>query len=209
MEDGYLGEIRIFAGNFAPRKWAFCAGQLLDISTNQALFSIIGTIYGGDGRTTFGLPDLRARVVVGAGDGRSKGLSVVPEGAIFGLETTSLYTANLPAHTHAATVTGIQATGKTEISIPASTETGNTTEPGANVILSLGEVQKNNDELNLYSTENSDTTLKPFSAPVNVLITDGNVNVGQTGQNMPFNNLQPSLGVNYIICIDGLYPSRN
>ncbi len=208
MEDGYLGEIRIFAGIFAPNRWAFCAGQLLAISENQALFSIIGTIYGGDGRTTFALPDLRARVVVGAGDGRPKGLSVIPEGASFGNETTVLSVQNLPRHTHSAAISGLQADGEVTVSIPASTETGNTTEPSPNTVLSLGEVDKNQNEVNAYSTEAADTNLKPFKAPVD-LVGSGNISVGYTGNATAFSNSQPSLGVYYIICLDGLYPSRS
>ena len=93
-----LGSIMLFAGTFAPRGWAFCNGQLLPISQNSALFSIIGTIYGGDGRTTFALPDLRGRAPVGAGQG--PGLSNYPIGQKTGSEQTFLTTANLPSHTH-------------------------------------------------------------------------------------------------------------
>ena len=93
-----LGSIMLFAGTFAPRGWAFCNGQLLPISQNSALFSIIGTLYGGDGRTTFALPDLRGRAPVGAGQG--PGLSNYPIGQKTGSEQTFLTTANLPSHTH-------------------------------------------------------------------------------------------------------------
>lgn len=93
-----LGSIMLFAGNFPPRGWAFCNGQLLPISQNSALFSIIGTLYGGDGRTTFGLPDLRGRAPVGAGQG--PGLSNYSIGSRVGSETTTLTAANLPSHSH-------------------------------------------------------------------------------------------------------------
>lgn len=94
-----LGSIMLFAGNFAPRGWAFCNGQLLAVSQNQALFSIIGTFYGGDGRTTFGLPDLRGRVPIGTG--QVAGLSNYPLGSKSGNETTTLSVNNLPSHSHA------------------------------------------------------------------------------------------------------------
>ncbi|MCA9247337.1 MAG: tail fiber protein [Planctomycetales bacterium] len=94
----FLGEIVLFAGNFAPAGWALAQGQLLDIDSNQALFSIFGTMYGGDGRTTFGLPDLRGRVAVGAGNG--DGLTPRPQGAKFGVESVVLTAAQLPEHTH-------------------------------------------------------------------------------------------------------------
>ena len=86
MPEPFVGEIRMFAGNFAPRGWAFCDGQLLAISQNDALFSVIGTLYGGDGRTTFALPDLRGRVPIHAGQG--PGLSERPLGSKGGVETT-------------------------------------------------------------------------------------------------------------------------
>ncbi|WP_319641560.1 tail fiber protein [Methanovulcanius yangii] len=96
--EGTLGEVTLFAGNFAPRNWAFCQGQLLPISQNAALFSILGTTYGGDGRTTFALPDLRGRVVVG--DGYGPGLSSVRLGQTGGVEQVTLTTSQLPAHLH-------------------------------------------------------------------------------------------------------------
>lgn len=98
MSEPYVGEIRMFAGNFAPRGWAFCDGQLLATSQNDALFSLYGTIYGGDGRTTFGLPDLRGRIPIHAGDG--PGLSPRKLGAQGGAEAVTLTTQQLAAHAH-------------------------------------------------------------------------------------------------------------
>ena len=97
-ESPFLGEIRLFAGNFAPRGWAFCDGQLLAVSQNDALFSLLGTTYGGDGRTTFGLPDLRGRAPVHFGNG--PGLANVSLGQGFGAETATLTANQLPAHSH-------------------------------------------------------------------------------------------------------------
>ena len=94
----FVGEIRIFAGNFAPRGWAFCDGQLLAVSQNDALFSLLGTIYGGDGRTTFGLPDLRGRAPIHMGHG--PGLTNRPLGQKLGAETVTLSVNQLPVHTH-------------------------------------------------------------------------------------------------------------
>lgn len=97
-----LGQLAIFPYNFAPRGWAACEGQLLAINSNQSLFSLLGTTYGGDGRTTFGLPDLRGRTVIGSGTGA--GLASRTRGAKFGAESVILSVANMPAHTHAVTV---------------------------------------------------------------------------------------------------------
>ncbi|PSN11862.1 phage tail protein, partial [filamentous cyanobacterium CCT1] len=96
MSDPFVGEIRMFAGNFAPRGWAFCNGQLIAISQNTALFSLLGTLYGGDGRTTFALPDLRGRTPIHAGQGA--GLSDYPLGSRGGVEQVALTTEQLPAH---------------------------------------------------------------------------------------------------------------
>lgn len=96
-QESYMGEIKLFSGNFAPRGWAKCEGQLLPINLNQALFSLLGITYGGDGRTTFALPDLRGRAAVG--DGLSIGL-----GLKYGAETTTLTQANLPVHSHSGSI---------------------------------------------------------------------------------------------------------
>ena len=110
--DPTIGEIMMFGGNFAPRSWALCSGGLLPISSYEALFSIIGPTFGGDGRTTFRLPDLRGRSPVGIGTG--PGLSEVTWGETGGTETTTLSPDNVPAHTH---------------TIPATTEAGTTDDP--------------------------------------------------------------------------------
>ena len=98
MSEPFVGEIRIFAGNFAPRGWAFCDGQLLAVSQNDALFSLLGTIYGGDGRTTFGLPDMRGRIPIHAGHG--PGLSERRLGAKGGAENVTLTVNQMPSHGH-------------------------------------------------------------------------------------------------------------
>ena len=98
MSEPFVGEIRMFAGNFAPRGWAYCDGQLLAVTQNDALFSLLGTIYGGDGRTTFGLPDMRGRIPIHAGDG--PGLSTRRLGAKAGTEEETLTVGELPSHTH-------------------------------------------------------------------------------------------------------------
>ena len=102
--EGTIAEIRMFAGNFAPRNWAFCAGQTMAIASNTALFSLLGTTYGGNGQTTFALPDLRGRVPVGTGQG--PGLSYISLGEVAGAATHTLTSTEMPAHTHTATAPG-------------------------------------------------------------------------------------------------------
>jgi len=98
MSNPFVGEIKMFAGNFAPRSWALCDGQLVAITQNEALFSLLGTIYGGDGRTTFGLPDMRGRIPLH--QGRGPGLTDRRIGAKFGSENETLTVNNLPSHNH-------------------------------------------------------------------------------------------------------------
>ncbi|MDH4147062.1 MAG: tail fiber protein [Acidimicrobiia bacterium] len=164
--DPLLGQIVLFAGNFAPRGWALCEGQLLPISSNSALFSILGTMYGGDGRVTFALPDLRGRAPIGVGTG--PGLSPVQDGQQVGAEHVTLTTAHLPAHDH-----GIQA---------ASGER-TTNRPGGAVAARGG----------AYAVTVPDAALAP-TLP--------------SGGGQPFPNLQPSLGLRFIIAVQGIYPSR-
>jgi microcystin-dependent protein len=113
-QQGFIGEIRMFAGNFAPQSWAFCDGQLLSIASNTALFSLLGTTYGGNGFSTFALPDLRGRVALHAGNG--PGLTNRQQGSTGGTETTTLSIANMPAHSHTVTPN-------------ASTDVGTTNDP--------------------------------------------------------------------------------
>ena len=103
MSDPFVGEIKMFGGNFAPRGFAMCDGQLLAVNQNDALFSLLGTIYGGDGRTTFGLPDLRGRVPINWGTG--PGLLPIRLGQTIGTETNTLTTTQVPTHTHEMTGT--------------------------------------------------------------------------------------------------------
>ena len=164
-----LGEITMFAGNFAPRNWALCDGQLLPISSNSALFSILGTTYGGDGRTTFALPDLRSRASVHAGNG--PGLSPRSLGQKNGTETNTMTIAEMPNHNHTLN----------------TKEEGTTADANGNFVAGSGQLS--------FGTS-----------------TDNDLNaaaIGDTGGNQPQNNMQPFLVVNYIIALQGVFPSRN
>ncbi len=166
--DGFIGEIRLFAGNFAPRAWALCNGQVLAIEKNTALFSILGTTYGGDGRHSFGLPDLRGRAPVHAGTG--PGLSTYKLGEKKGIESTRLDVNQLPSHSHTLAVSGDDPTTKqASQGLPASGE--------------------------FYNPQGNE------SAPSGA--------VRSTGGDQPLSLVQPVLALNYIICLQGQYPSRN
>jgi microcystin-dependent protein len=204
MSDPYLGEIRMVGFNFAPNGWALCQGQLLAISQNSALFSLLGTYYGGNGVSTFQLPNLQGRTPVGVGQG--VGLSTINIGEIGGTENTTLTIANMPQHTHAATVTG-GGTVTGDIAIPASTSTAAQTEsgvPGTTTV--LGPVSVSGRSGMLYSTSTPDTTLKPFS--VSLQATAPAVQNALTGNNTPVALRNPYVGVNFCIALEGVFPSR-
>jgi microcystin-dependent protein len=130
MSNPFLGEIRMFGGNFAPRGWAFCDGQIMSISQNTALFSLLGTFYGGDGRTTFALPDLRGRVPIQQGQG--VGLSLYDLGQIGGEENLTLTAAQMPAHHH-----NFVSTANPGLDSPANSVLGSPTS-GANLYAPSG-----------------------------------------------------------------------
>ena len=136
-----LATIRLFAGNFAPRGYALCDGQLLSIAQNTALFSLLGTTYGGDGISTFALPNLQSRVTIGPGTGT--GLTNYVLGQTGGTETVALNANNLPAHSHG-------------FSVPASTNPGNTATPGNTAVPARSTAKDG-----IYSTAGSNATLAP------------------------------------------------
>jgi microcystin-dependent protein len=204
MSDPYLGEIRMVGFNFAPNGWALCQGQILSISQNSALFSLLGTYYGGNGVSTFQLPDLQGRSPVGVGQG--VGLSNINIGEVAGTENMTLTTSNMPQHTHVATVTA-GAAGTASIAIPASTSTASGTQSAAPTVNSvLGTVSVSGRQGELYSTATADVTLKPFNASV----TAGAPTVTNSlaGQNTPFALRNPYLGINFCIALEGVFPSR-
>jgi len=176
----FIGQITMFGGTFAPRSWAFCDGQLLSISGNTALFSILGTTYGGDGRTTFGLPDLRGRSPIHKGQGA--GLSNISLGQRGGNETTTLTVVNMPNHTHDVSAT-----------LKAVNTSGNNETPEGNVLAKKSR-SKN------YSSSTPDVAMN--TSAIEVVAT-------ATGGNQAFSNRSPYLAVNYIIALQGVYPSRN
>jgi len=174
MATPFLGEIRMFGGNFAPRGWALCNGQLLAISQNTALFSLLGTTYGGNGVTTFALPDLRGRVPNHFGQG--PGLSNYTQGQVGGTENVTLLQGNLPAHSHP---------------VNAVAAGGNQASPAAN----------------LPAIESTGTSLNFSSSAANA--TMNAATIGNAGQNLPLPVIQPYLTINFIIALQGIFPSRN
>jgi microcystin-dependent protein len=165
--DPFIGEIKFVAFNFAPKGWAPCAGQLLPINQNQALFALLGTTYGGNGQTTFALPDLRGRVAVGAGQAETG--TTYDLGSAGGTETTKLTVGQLPAHTHAVAATSNAATK---------------TNPSSNFPAGGG----------AYSTAHN--------VQMNATM------IGKRGGGQAHENQQPYLSLEYIIALEGIFPSQ-
>jgi microcystin-dependent protein len=180
--DPFIGEVVLFAGNFAPRGWALCEGQLLAINANQALFSILGTTYGGDGRTSFALPDLRGRMATQQGTG--PGLPTVSLGEKGGTPTNTLTVNQLPPHNHG--VSG-------DVKLPVSANAVDSDDPAGTYRGSTGS--------DSYSS--SPSTGEYAGALENSLSTLN------TGSGQSVNNMPPFLGLNYIIALVGTFPSRN
>ena len=189
--EGMIGEIRLFAGNFAPRDWAFCAGQDLQIAMNSALFSILGTTYGGDGRNYFKLPDFRGRAATHQGTG--PGLDPHYLGRSYGYETVSLNLTNLPLHNHPGEATYV---GR------ADGAYGTTSNP-ANAY--LAKARNNAGDLNIYDIDPDPADRFNMGAETMTVTKD----VDNTGGNGPVDIMGPSLTLNFIICIQGFYPSRS
>ncbi len=198
MADPFIGQIVMFGGNFAPRGWALCDGQLLPISSHSALFSILGTTYGGDGRTTFGLPDLRGRYAMHAGNG--PGLSGRNLGAKSGTETNTLNVTQIPSHNHTAAITDPAVT----VNVGASTTQATSQTPSNGNVLSAG-TAAGRPEASIYGAGSTDVTLGGTSGS----ISDAAITVGNTGNNQSVNNMPPFQCVNFIIALQGTFPSRN
>lgn len=193
----YLALVWIFGGNFSIRGWAFCQGQLVSIAQNSALFSLLGTVYGGDGQTTFALPDLRGRAPIGTGNG--PGLSQYVLGQRGGTESTTLLITNMPTHTHIADASGLS------VAPSASTANGTTNIPAAGLVpAQLPPIGSgpNSVTMNAYGAQDNSTTLAASKV-------SGNVAIGPAGATMPFSIQNPYIAMNYLIATEGIFPSRS
>ncbi len=191
--DGYIGEVKLFAGDFAPRNWALCKGQLLSVEQYVSLFAIIGNVYGGDGKVSFALPDLRGRAAIGTG----QGIGYTPRtlGSHVGAEHITLNVNQMPMHSHDA----VFSESKADLYTSSGLGTSGTPSPGDAISAESGGAGF------IYSDgapdiKMSSKSIQNISAKVTNKVTGGSA---------PHNNMQPSLVLNYIICLIGLYPSSN
>jgi microcystin-dependent protein len=197
--EGYVGEIRLFAASFAPLNWQYCQGQTLSVRSSTALFAILGTQYGGDGSQTFQLPNLAGRVVVGSGQG--PGLSGYTNGQMGGVQAVPLTSAQMPAHLHSMVVqqqiTGVAA-------VACAIDSGGTASPDDALISGDG-------NSTVFTSNQTTVAMSPKSVTgsnftLNAPTVTG---VSATGGGSAHNNMQPYLGLGYIICVQGNFPSRD
>lgn len=192
MSEPFLGEIRMVGFNFAPRGWAFCQGQLLPIAQYSALFSLLGTMYGGNGTTNFALPDLRGRSPVGMGNG--PGLTPITQGEVSGTENVTLLSTQMPTHIHTATASATFAVAGTPSNASATPSATNNilgaSQAGGPPSAAIWSDALNN-PVTLGNTETVSVTVEPAGG----------------SQPLPLRN--PFLGTNFVIALEGIFPSRN
>jgi microcystin-dependent protein len=189
MADPFVGQIQLFPFNFAPTGYAWCEGQLMPISQNTALFSLLGTTYGGDGKSTFALPDLRGRVALGEGQGQGLSNRLLGESA--GEETVTLLASQIPAHTHAIDVSALTAAAKSR------NAAGNQQTPvGGLPAIDAGASPS-------YSNAAPDSNMHAAAVTVGATATD------PAGGNLAHSNLQPYLTLHFCIALQGVFPPRS
>ncbi len=215
--DPFIGQIILWPCPFVPEGWALCDGSIYKVSDYQALYSLIGNTYGGTASSTFALPDLRSKVPVGTAVmtavGQKSGADTATMTAV-GTGSVSIGVANLPSHTHAATFTPGGGSASVSIAIPADSTGETDNVPGPGVVMAKG--ISGTSQAKVYSSNAANTTLKPFS--VSVPAGGGTVVNANTGSgtalpvsvNVPVSvsTLQPGLTLNYIIALNGIYPTR-
>lgn len=223
--EAYIGTILPVAFNFAPQGWALCQGQLMSIAQNSALFALLGTTYGGDGQTTFGLPDLRGRALVGMGQG--PGLSPMAQGQMIGANNATIVAngaaavtidaAHLPKHKHPVSIAGDSFTATSTLHATASGP--GTTAPSEGA--ALGATGTGPGAAAIYNSTSGITTGVSLNSGSVTTKLSGQVDIttGENGGsgapiNVPVTTtataslMQPSLGMNFIICTQGIFPSR-
>ena len=210
MSQPFIGEIRAVGFSYPPRGWAPCDGRLLPIAQNSALFSLLGTTYGGNGQTTFGLPDLRGRVPTGQGQG--PGLPATAMGQMAGTPTVTLTVSQLPQHAPQATFQGTAVSGTVSLPVGTSSSTP-ITQPtvGGTTYLTAATAASGRTpiDINGLYTNTAPTSPAQLGGGTTSVVAAGTVTVAPVGDSQPFPIAQPFTGVNFIIALEGIFPSRN
>jgi len=211
MPDQYLGVIHALGFQFAPLNFAYCSGGIVAVTQNSALFSLLGTSFGGDGRTTFGLPDLRGRTAIG--QFRGPGLADWTMGQAPGVETYTLTAQELPMHTHEHSYSAAGGGGSTEVSVSVAKAAGQTQTPSDGDYIGMPATALG-PQGNLYvpaaAAQSAGTaSIGGVSATGGAEFDNKSLTIANAGASQAFPLLQPSLVINYCICTQGLYPSRN
>ncbi|MEG3178542.1 tail fiber protein [Sphingomonas sp. RB3P16] len=215
MADPFMGQIMQVGFNFAPIGWALAQGSLMAISQNSALFSLLGTTFGGDGIQTFGLPDTRGRMMLGVGT--APGSQPIAWGERGGNANVTILPANMPAHTHPATFVGQQGTTTASgslqaVEVPSGGSTQQTVSPSTGDRLGTTyDTSGNGSTITLYapaSVAGTPVNLGGLSVTGGAFTPQGTVTVGSAGNSVPTNVLNPYLGVYTIIATQGIFPSR-
>lgn len=202
----FLGEIKMVGFNFAPQGYAFCNGAIVSIAQNTALFSLLGTTFGGDGQSTFGLPDFRGRRAVGMGAG--PGLAPVNQGEMAGTPSATVTLAQLPMHNHTASYANPQVALSGTLSIPATTTQGSGSEtPANNLILGPSNDPTAGAEVKVYSSATANTSLATISLAATGAMPGPTL--GNTGGTAPVSLVNPRLGTSFIIAMEGVFPSHS
>ncbi|BAV04317.1 Microcystin-dependent protein [Filimonas lacunae] len=199
---GTIGEIRMFGGTFAPTGWMLCQGQQLNLNDFQTVYAVMGTTFGGDGVNSFLLPALGGRVPIGTGQ-RPGGANVVI-GQVMGTEQVTLTTANLPQHSHTPTFTLNNTAVGASVSMKAATTAGATTPVNNNLGTDAATA--------FYATATAGTRVPLAASSVPVTGFAGpnpTITLSVFGNSLPHDNMQPYTAVNYIVCVYGVFPSRN
>jgi microcystin-dependent protein len=209
--DAFIGTILPVAFNFAPNGWFMCQGQLLPISQYQALYALLGTAYGGNGTSTFGLPSLQSRVPIGFGQGA--GLSNYPLGQVGGVEGVTLLSTQMPMHNHAATATNAVSGGVSGATLNVSNAQADTATPVAGSTIAApgtGGGRSAFSAVNGFVASAPNTALNGGSISISStpIAVNSTINVAQAGGGLSHENRQPFLAINYIICWSGIFPSR-
>lgn len=204
----FMGQIMQVGFSFAPRGWATCAGQLIAISQNSALFSLLGTTFGGNGQSTFALPDARSRLFVGTGQG--PGLSSYVPGQMGGVEQQTILSTQMPMHNHTANFTptggGVAGTLTARTGVASGSQTNT---PAEGSFLANTDDPVNASAVNIYAPASAGGTPVNLGGLTISGGAGGTVQVGIAGGSQPLPIMQPYLAVNTVIALQGIFPSRN